>query len=69
MKVNLEKCRFLQRSVEYLGHVVTDEGTKPDPKKVEAITNYLRPQNVREVRDFLGLAGYYHRFLSHFGDS
>ena len=48
------------------GHVVSGDGIQVDPKKIEAITEWLRPIIVTEVRSFLGLAGYYRRFMKDF---
>lgn len=49
-----------------LGHVVTAQGVKPDPKKIERLQEMKVPSNVKEVRAFLGLAGYYRRFVENF---
>lgn len=59
LKVKLKKCAFAQKEVHYLGHVVTQDGVKPENDKVEAVKNYPQPKNVRDIRAFLGLAGYY----------
>ena len=50
----------------FLGHVVSKDGIQVDPKKIEAIIDWPRPMTVTEVRSFLGLAGYYRRFVKDF---
>ncbi|KAL4281174.1 hypothetical protein GQ457_03G022010 [Hibiscus cannabinus] len=62
----LSKCEFWIREVVFLGHVVSFEGIRVDPKKVEAVVNWKQPKSVTEIRSFLGLAGYYQRFVSGF---
>ncbi|KAK9036794.1 hypothetical protein V6N11_021721 [Hibiscus sabdariffa] len=62
----LSKCEFWIREVVFLGHVVSSEGIRVDPKKVEAIVNWKQPTSVTEIHSFLGLAGYYRRFVSGF---
>ena len=64
LKLNLEKCEFVQDSVEYLGFVVNGNGVMPNPKKVDAVVEYKQSVNVEELRRFLGLVSYYHRFIS-----
>ena len=63
LKANREKCKFLQNSVEYLGHVITAEGLHQSPKKVQAMTGLPSPQNVGQLRSFLGMVQYYACFL------
>ncbi|KAL2243581.1 UNVERIFIED_CONTAM: Transposon Tf2-12 polyprotein [Sesamum indicum] len=62
----LSKCEFWVNQVVFLGHVVSGDGVMPDPSKVKAITEWRVPKNATEVRSFLGLAGYYRRFVEGF---
>ncbi|XP_074375287.1 putative mitochondrial protein AtMg00860 [Apium graveolens] len=61
-----KKCEFWLDQVAFLGHIVSVDGIKVDPAKVKAITDWPRPSTVTEVRSFLVLAGYYHRFVEGF---
>jgi len=59
----LSKCKFWMTTVQFLGHVISAQGISVDPSKVEAILKWERPRSATEIRSFVGLAGYYRRFI------
>ncbi|KAK3797489.1 hypothetical protein RRG08_040971 [Elysia crispata] len=63
--VRLEKCIFGQKSIEFLGHQVSESGSIPLPSKVRAIENFPRPHNFKGLQEFLGMINFYHRFIPH----
>ena len=63
LKANKYKCSFLQDSITFCGHVVTKDGIKQEPEKQAAIINAPKPQNQKELLSFIGLIGFYRKFI------
>ena len=68
LKMNPKKCNFLQKQVAYLGHVINEQGIQTDPAKIQSVTSWPIPATVKDVRGFLGLCGYYRKFVNKFSD-
>lgn len=68
LKLKPSKCIFFQKSVNFLGHIVSEKGVHTDPNKIEAVKNWPVPRNAKHVRSFLGLASYYRKFVKGFAD-
>lgn len=67
LKVKRSKCVFAQSSLTYLGHVISAQGVSTDARNIQSVLNWPVPSNVKEIRGFLGLAGYYRKFVRYFG--
>ena len=63
LKLKPKKCHFIRRSVEYLGYLITTSGLQPNPKLVQAVAEFPTPDNLKTLRQFLGLSSYYRRFI------
>ena len=68
LKLKLEKCCFFKKHIQYLGHLILEEGIQPLPEKLESIAKMPVPKNPKEVKQFLGLEGYYRKFVPRFAD-
>lgn len=66
LKLQPEKSEFFRKEIEYLGHVVTESGIKPNPKKLIAIKSFPIPKTRKQIKAFLGLLGYYRKFINDF---
>jgi hypothetical protein len=65
-QVKLSKCTFAQQKLTYLGHIISADGIATDPSKIAAVQSWPLPESVKDVRSFLGLAGYYRKFVKNF---
>ena len=66
LRVELDKCKFFQTEIKFLGHVISEQGVRTDPDKVQVVTDWPTPVTLRQVRSFLGFASYYRRFVEKF---
>ena len=66
LKLQPDKCEFLRPEVAYLGHIIDKEGVRPDPNKLEDVKHFPILKNPKNLKQFLGLAGYYRRFIEGF---
>lgn len=66
LKVNAQKVRLFQRETKFLGHVVSESGVRPDEDKVKTVTAWPRPENITQLKSFLGLCSYERRFIPNF---
>ena len=68
LKLKLQKCSFFKKHIQYLGHLISDEGIQPLPEKLESIAKMPIPKNAKQVKHFIGLVGYYRIFVPRFAD-
>ncbi|KAG7512030.1 Retrovirus-related Pol poly from transposon 297 [Solea senegalensis] len=66
LKISFDKCQFCLPKVKYLGHIVSANGVSPDPSKIEAVTTWPQPINLKALQSFLGFCGYYRRFIANY---
>ena len=68
LKLSPQKCSFLQTSLKFLGHIVSETGISPDEEKIAKVKNWPKPENIEELRSFLGFANYYRRFIKGYAE-
>ena len=68
LKVKTKKCRIGFQETKFLGFVISKDGLKADPDKVQSVKEYPRPQRPKDIKKFLGLASYYRKFIKNFAD-
>lgn len=66
LKVSIDKCQFCQPQVKYVGHIVSAAGIAPDPEKVNAVSDWKMPHDLKSLRSFLGFCGFYRRFIKNY---
>lgn len=66
LQLQPEKCEFLHHEVAYLGHIIGENGVRPDPDKISVIKNFATPKNSKNIKQFFDLAGYYRCFITPF---
>lgn len=68
MRIQLDKCKFMEKQIKFLGHIVNTEGIQPDPDKIDTITKVNIPKTPKQIKQFLGLIGYYRKFIKNFAE-
>ncbi|KAL4084392.1 hypothetical protein QTP88_028215 [Uroleucon formosanum] len=63
LKIQPTKCEFLKQQCMYLGHIISENGIQPDPEKIKSVLQFPIPASVKEIKSFLGLSGYYRKFI------
>ena len=68
IELKMSKCDFFKSKIHYLGHLISQNGISPLPEKLDEIRTMSPPQNIKELRQFLGLSGYYRDYINHCTD-
>ena len=68
LRLNLKKCEFFKKEIKLLGHIIGRDSLKMDPEKIRAIRELREPKNIKQVQQFLGLCGYYRRFIMSYAE-
>ena len=66
LTLKASKCNFCRREMKFLGHLITPDGIKPDPDLTSTVTQFVQPKKLKDVQAFLGLTGYYRRFIKNY---
>ncbi|GAA6072187.1 uncharacterized protein LOC118598098, partial, partial [Tachysurus ichikawai] len=66
--LNLKKCHIVKNELKFLGHVASGKGVEVDPEKTSAIANFPVPHNIHSLQRFVGIVGWYHKFIPHFAE-
>ena len=66
LKLKPQKCQLFREEVEFLGHIINAQGVSTDPKKIACIKDWPIPRSIKDIRSFLGLCGYYRRFIANY---
>ena len=66
LKLKSQKCQLFKKEVDFLGHVINEQGVHTNPQKIECVKNWPLPENIIELRSFLGLCSYYRRFIANY---
>jgi hypothetical protein len=64
--IKFKKCAFAQQQIDYLGHIISVNGVSTDPSKISAMVDWSTPKTFTDLRGFLGLTGYYKKFVKNY---